>query len=365
MPFTAEELQNISNSALETYIDRGTVWKQDVANKPMLADLNSRAGKFVGGKEYVSWAVGSGYGGLSLQGYTGDDQLAHGNPTGVKRAKAPWKEHYIGLVVTQTELKTDGIDVVESGSDQRTREMDGREAQRLANIFDEKTDMLGMDYTFSLDNLVHDDGSADAKAMAGVGAIITEVPNVGTTFGISRVTNPWWRNRARTAAYATASGNAANGAIVSSTANGGTLIEFLEAEHRVLNTYVRGGTNRKYYAGSDFIAAYQKELRANGQYSLNGWGAGRGKPDGAMGDPTWNGMEIIYDPTMDRKGQSKRLYIIDMGKTGVRLMYMDGQRMKKHNPARPYDRMVMYQGLSMTGLIIAKQLNTSGVYDIA
>jgi hypothetical protein len=48
-----------------------------------------------------------------------------------------------------------------------------------------------------------------------------------------------------------------------------------------------------------------------------------------------------------------------------RLLYMDGQRMKKHNPARPYDRYVMYNGITMTGVMIAKQLNTSGVYDIA
>jgi hypothetical protein len=53
-----------------------------------------------------------------------------------------------------------------------------------------------------------------------------------------------------------------------------------------------------------------------------------------------------------------------MSKSGVRLLYMDGNRMKKHNPARPYDRMVMYNGISMTGVLVAKQLNTSAVYDI-
>ena len=54
-----------------------------------------------------------------------------------------------------------------------------------------------------------------------------------------------------------------------------------------------------------------------------------------------------------------------MGRTGVRLLYMDGNRMKKHNPARPYDRYVMYNGITMTGVMVAKQLNTSAVYDIA
>jgi hypothetical protein len=44
---------------------------------------------------------------------------------------------------------------------------------------------------------------------------------------------------------------------------------------------------------------------------------------------------------------------------------MDGQRMQKHNPARPYDRYVMYNGITTTAVMVAKQLNTSAVYDIA
>jgi hypothetical protein len=64
--------------------------------------------------------------------------------------------------------------------------------------------------------------------------------------------------------------------------------------------------------------------------------------DGAMGDPEWR-QPIVYDPTLDDLGLSKRAYVIDMSKTGLRLLYMDGQRMKKHNPARPYDRYVMYK----------------------
>jgi hypothetical protein len=54
-----------------------------------------------------------------------------------------------------------------------------------------------------------------------------------------------------------------------------------------------------------------------------------------------------------------------MGRTGLKLLYMDGQRMKKHSPSRPYDRYVMYNGITTTAVLIAKQLNTSGVYDIA
>ena len=80
--------------------------------------------------------------------------------------------------------------------------------------------------------------------------------------------------------------------------------------------------------------------------------------DGSQG----NGTDVDAE---DDLGLSKRCYAIDMGRTGLRLLYMDGQRMKKHAPARPYDRYVMYNGITTTCVMIAKQLNTSGVYDIA
>ena len=362
MAFTPEEIANINNSALETYLNRGEVLKQDIQNKPMLEAFQAAAGEFVGGKDNVNFAVGSGYGGGGLQGYTGDDQLAHYNPVGTKRVRFPWKEHYLGIVVTMTELKNDGIDVIENGSNQRTREMAGREAQALANILDEKMEKMGADYNFSLDLLIHGDGSTDPKAIAGIRALILDAPTLGSTGGLSRVTNTWWRNRAATAANAAAGGQ---GPITSNIANGGALIEFMDQEERQRNRYRNGQTNVRYFCGSAFIDAYKKELRANGNYTLNGWGAGRGTPDGSMKDPKHDGIQLEWDPTLDDLGLSKRCYALDMGKRGIRLMYMDGQKYKKHNPARPYDRMVMYNGVSMTGVMIARQLNTSGVYDIA
>lgn len=359
--FTPEEIADINAGALQTYIDKGTVLKQDVANKPMLKAFEDAAGSFVTANEFVSFAVGSGYGGGSLQGYSGDDQLTYYNPTGVKRAKFPWKEHFIGMTVTMTELKHDGITVEERGTTQTPVEQAGREMQALVNLLDEKNEKLGADYAYSLDRLIHGDGTTDTKALAGIRSLILDSPAVGTTGSIGRVANTWWRNRAATAAYASAGGQ---GAITVNTANGGALIEFLEKEWLQLSKYRNGQTRYRLFAGSDFIAGYQKELRANGSYSQTGW-QGQNNADGGMDGPKWKGNPIEWDPTLDDLGYAKRLYVLDMGRKGVRLMYANGQKMMKHNPARPYDRMVMYNGISTTALMIAKQLNTSGVYDIA
>jgi hypothetical protein len=360
MSVSPDVLVDIANSTLEFYIDKGKLTTQNVSNKPMLRDFDAAAGSFPGGNEFVSVGVKDGRSGAGLQGYSFDDQVVYYDPAVAQRARFPWKEHHIGVTLTHTELKRDGINVTEDGTDQTTAAMDGREQFAIANRFEEVLDTLGEDYSWSMDRLLHGDGTTDTKALAGIGAFILAAPTLGSTGALSRVSFPYWRNRAATAANASAGGQ---GAITSASTAGGTLIAFLEKEWIQLSRYRRGSTKIKMYAGSDFIQAYKQELRANGQYTNSGW---RSKTaDGAMGDAEWFGNPIEYDPTLDDLGLSKRCYVIDMGKGGVRLLYMNGNKMKKHNPARPYDRYVIYQGITTTAVMVAKQLNTSAVYDIA
>lgn len=353
MPFTAAELANITNAALDHYFERGSVTKQFIQNKPMLKAFDEASGTFPGGKGDVSLSVKAGQGGLALSGYTHDDVLTYGNPATIKRINFPWREHFIGMGLTHTELKVDGITVVESGANQRTSEKDGREEQALANILDEKLNEMAEDYDLGLDSLIHGDGSADAKAIAGIQSFILANPATGSTGGLSRVTNSWWANRARTAA--------SGGTIASASTNGGVLLQVLQAEQRQLDRYAANRKSRK-FAGSDFIGALETELRANGNYTLNGWQSGA-KADGAMPTVSFAGITVEYDPTLDNLGFQKRMYDIDMN--AIKLLYMAGEKKKKANPARPHDRFVMFQGLSTTAVMVAKRLNSSGVYDIA
>ncbi len=353
MPFTAAEIANITNAALDHYFERGTVTAQFIQNKPMLKAFDEAAGTFPGGKEFVSLAVKAGQGGLTLSGYTHDDVVNYGNPATIRRINFPWREHFIGMGVTHTELKHDGITVIENGGNQRTSEKDGREEQALANILDEKMNEMAEDYNVGLDGLIHGDGSSDVKALAGIRAFILDDPDVGSTGGLSRVTNAWWQNRARTAA--------SGGTIASAATNGGVLLQFLQAEQRQLDRYAPNRKSRK-FAGSDFIGALELELRANGNYTLNGWQSGA-VADGAMPKVSFAGITIEYDPTLDNLGLAKRMYDIDMN--AIKLLYMSGEKKKKANPARPHDRFVMYQGMSTTAVMVAKRLLSSGVYDIA
>lgn len=363
MPFTAEELSNIANSTLDYFMGKGELYTQNVQSKPMLAAFDAAAGTFPGGKEDVSLGVKSGQGGLTLSGYTHDDQVSYGNPTPAKRVNVPWKEHHIGMGLTHTELKKDGITVIENGAKQTTTNKDGREQFALANLLEEKVEVMNEDYAVSMDNLIHGDGTSDTKAIAGIQSIILANPALGSYGGLNRTTNTWWRNRASTAA-ANAAGTG-NNAITSATAGGGALLSHLQSEYRQYNRYARGGVRMKCFAGSDYLDAMETELRANGSYTDRGWRDAGSVNAGMATDAgvPFKNWTFVYDPTLDDLGLAKRAYLIDMKR--IKLLYMQGEKMKKANPARPYDRYVMYRGVTTTAVMIAQQLNTSGVIDIA
>lgn len=360
MPFTAAELANIGNAALDQYMGKGEVYVNAIQNKPMMKAFDENAGDFTSGKGNVSLAVKVGAGGLTLSGYTHDDVVSYANPATIKRINFPWREHHIGMGLTHTELKHDGITVVETAASQRTSNKDDRENQALANLFEEKLAEMNEDYAVSWDGLIHGDGSSDAKAIAGVRAFILDNPALGSTGGLNRTTNTWWRNRAATAAALAAS--TGPGAVTSAVAGGGALLQFLQKEERQLDRFARGGRKSKMYAGSDFLNAVETELRGNGQYAMTGWKGGNGATDGFMPAVSWNGIEIMYDPALDTLGLAKRCYNIDHKR--IKLLYMKGEKMKQANPARPYDRYVMYRGVTTTAVMVAQQLNTSAVYDI-
>lgn len=349
MPFTADELANIANSTLENYINTGQVFKNNIQNKPLLKALDARSGRFEGGKDYVSMGVAAGQGGGTLAGYVGDDQVSYYNPTPTKRVKYAWKEHHIGTQITHSELKRDGIEVEEEDTaDQTTSEISGREKFVLAGLLEEKQAALGEDYAKGFNTLIWGDGTSDAKALAGIRSLILTAPTIGSTGGLNRAANTWWQNRAPAA-------------VTSATTGGGVLINLLQKEWRQLNRFADGGTNHVLLAGSDLIDAYEKEMRGNGYYSQTGWSGGQ---DAAMGDVMWKGKTITYDPTLDDLGLSKYLYVLDLSPRAIQLLYLNGRKIQKHKPARPYDRYVLYNGLTTTAVLVAKRLNTSGVYQI-
>lgn len=346
MPFTPEEVGNIANATLDWYEDRGKVNLQSIQNKPLLTAMDSKAKTFPGGKGNVSLAVKGDYA-SSLQGYSTDDTVSYVNPAKIKRVAYPWKEHHIGITLTLTELHIDGISVVDSTTSDQTTNHSERELTALCNILVDKVEDMTESYDRGFNSLLWGDGTADPKALAGLKAFITNTPATGTTGGLDRATFAWWRNRAQLG-------------IVSAPTNGGVLLQAMQEELRQLRRFT-DNASLLWLAGSDFIGAMETELRANGNYSMTGWS--KGNTDGGMTALQFQNIDIMYDPTLDDMGQAKFAYLID--RNAIYLMYMTGEKKKKHAPARPAEKYVMYRAQTTVAVMAARRLNSSGVYSIS
>ena len=350
MAFTSAELANIANAALDYYIDKGTVYANSLQDKPLLAAMDKTAKTFPGGKENVSLAVKGVYT-STVAGYTHNDTVSYANPANIERVNYPWKEHHTGISLTLTELKKDGISVTDSLSGASTSNHSGRDTTVLVNLLEDKLDDMMEGYSRGMNTLLYGDGTGGANALAGIRSIIVDDPTAsGTTVGgLSTVSNTWWRNRANVA--------------IANTSGGQELIEFLHTEIRQLKRF--GGNPTIALAGSAFMDRLADEIRRNGNYSNQGFSRNM---DISVGDISYAGLKFQYDPTLDDltisgKNPDKRCYIIDP--TKLYLHYMDGEKMKRHAPARPATQYVMFRAITTTAVLCASQLNCHGVYEIA
>lgn len=360
MAFTAGEISNIANAALDYFFSRGKVFVSSIQARPLLSIMDSSSKTFPGGKGAISIAVKGLFGASgvndSVVGYTHNDTVNFYTPANIQRVNFSWREHHIGITLTHTELKIDGISVNDDeGNGTDTSEHSKREMTVLAGLLDDKLEDFAQRYSITMNTLLWGDGTGDAKALAGIRSIIVDNPTTGTLGGLTRTTNTWWRNRAATSANLGAGGQ---GPITSSPVNGGALLTFCQKETRQLKRF--GANPNRCLAGSDFITAMETEIRANGNYSMTGF---TGTQDGSVGKVGAGVFKPEYDPTLDDLGYNKRCYVWDDRQ--VFLMKMEQEWMHRFTPSRPPSQFVMYKSMTCTGQLVATQVNGCGVYDIA
>jgi hypothetical protein len=344
MPFTAEELANLANATHDFHIKKG-VQSQIKQVRPLMDNLNGAKEGFGGGKEYVVKRVKGQYT-SRYRGYSHDDEQVYENPANIKQVRGKWYEISSGIQVTYTELKANGIHVENSRGSSVSRASDA-ELYQLADILEDKFEDLEEGSNRSFAEMCWRDGTQDSKVFPGMQSIITTTPTVGVTFGLDRAQHTWFRNRATLAINVATPANQ-------------VLVQTLQKEMRQLRRF--GTPSHKMYAGSDLLDAFEMELRAKGNYTLDGW-AKTGKIDASVADVAFKGVMLEYDPLLDDLGFSKYLYVVDHN--NIKLMPMKGEENKIHTPERPPEKYVLYRAKTWTGLLFARQLNTSGVYAIA
>jgi len=369
--YTAPLLAHITTAALDWWMNKGTAFQEAIQEKPLLASMEAKKKSFPGGKGDIVLSVKGDFGNTAapgtddqVKGYQLDDPVTYYTPANLTQARFSWKEHHIGIMLTHSELKTDGITVTDSGDMDDVSEHSGRDDTVLVGLLQDALQDVSEQYAKGMNNLLWTNGAGDAKALAGMAALITDDPTTGVVGGINRAQKPWWRNRAYTtsmgaAVTTTPALGAWGGApITSATTNGGALITLLQKEYRQLTRY--GGKPNTAFCGSDWLQALEVELRANGNYSMQGFSGGK---DVSVGQISYMGTDFEYDPTLDTLGKSKRCYWYDS--RDIYLVAMQDEWRHQHSPERTPDKYVIYRAITSTGQLCARRLNSAVVIDIA
>lgn len=347
MAFTVQEIENVANATLDFHMEKGKIYSQTIQDKPLLKQFDKKKKTFPAGKEFLTVRVKGEYS-TTIQGFSHNDTVNYTNPANIKQASYPYKRIHAGIEVTFDELQRNGISISDAENGRGESRHSDREAVALADLFEDKIEDMMEGRSRGMNEMFWRDGTADSELVPGLKSLILDDPTSATVIGgIDQSTNTWWRNRTVL--------NISTASPASS-----TIAQALQKEMRQLRRY--GSPKHVMLAGSDFLDALEKELRANGTYTDSGWSAS-GSIDMSVADTQFKGVNIAYDPTLDDEGESKSLYIIDCN--AIYPMYMDQEKNKRHSPARPHDKYVMYRAVTDVCGLVCKQRNTSGKLTIA
>lgn len=345
--FTAAELENAANAALDWYIDRGKTESQTIQDKPLLKAMREAEEEFPGGKEFLTGAVVGEYS-TTIQGFQNDDTVGYTNPTTIKRYSFPWKLIHAGIQYSMHELLKDGISISNTTDGKGETEHSDRDKTMLANILKNKTEDMMEGTERGMNAMYWGDGTADASLIPGVTSFVLDDPTTATVVGgIDQSSNTWWRNRASLLLTATTAANQ-------------VVVQKLQKEWRQLRRY--GGRPNLVLCGADFIDWVEQELRSKGNYTLEGW-TSKGKTDASIADIRFKGVDFTYDPTLDDLGKAKYCYVLDT--RYLKPKVIEGENWKKHYPARPENKYVFYRAMTYAGGLVTPKRNVHGVYSIA
>lgn len=341
---------DIASAALIFYV-RGKALSQTTYDKPLLKWLRDGQKTFPSGNLQVSEPIQGFY--MSdtagfLQGYTEDDAINFAQASNLLRAVFNWKEVAASLIITWTELKKDGITIVDDTKGGKTSEHSDVALTRITGLLENRMDDYGESWSRAFNNMLWQDGTQDSKQVPGIQALLTAAPNntSGSTGGLSRVTYPFWQNRS-------------NMSLQPSGANS-SMILYFNSELIQLRRF--GGKPNKALCGSAFLDALRIELVAKGYFTQTGF-QGEKATDLGIGGLHISGLgKFEYDPTLDLLSLSKRCYIMDGRR--VRLRPMEQEDNKVLTPERPYQYMVFLKSMTWTGALETTQLNANGVYSI-
>src|SRR3990167_1007741 len=339
---------DLAYAALQFYVKKGGLM-QTTQDKPLLRILKSKQKMFPGGNN-SSYGISlpiqgatifSNEGVGMIQKYSHDDAISFYRPANLVRAEYPWYETISGLVLSGTDLKQDGISLVDDRAVTHSKAAE----TRLTSILKNRLDDFGESWSRAMNRMLWETGDA-APTVKGLLSILTDTFTTGTVGTIDSATSTWWRHRGSLG--------------IQYSATNQTLTQLMRSEMVQLRRF--GGKPTVALCGSSFLEALRLEVQAKGLYTQSNFDSKSGTNIG-MSIVNLDGLDFEYDPTLDDMGRGKHCYIFDPNR--ISLYTMEGEDNRVFTPTRPYNYIVLLQNMTWTGGLACNQRNCNGVYSIA
>lgn len=353
MPLTPAQLASGANYQMQSYSTDSPI-DQFTSERPLAKWLIEKKTETVFGNgifnEKVRYTNDSNY-----QNYSGDDQVTYNRKDTVRLAPFQHYEAHDGFSLNETELANNGIIL----TDEKSAQMTDAEKIQIVNLLDDNWTTLKDGFQENWDKEIHLDGSANAKAVPGLDALVSTTPSVGTVGGIDAATATYWRNWADMGI---------------STGTAGNLISRLETLWRKTITYGKLGSPDFIPVGSAMYDGLRDDaLKVMGR-SID---LSQSSTGGVTVDPStkalyFKGVQVLWDPTFDALDEllgpitypwKKRGYFLNS--KAIKLRPVKGRWMIRRTPPRVYDRYTYYFGLTADYGLTVKKRNSLAVFSIA
>jgi hypothetical protein len=234
--------------------------------------------------------------------------------------------------------------VVEGRGGQNT----GAERMQLTNLLNENIESLRLGFEEKFDYELHQDGTQDAEALAGLDSIISTTPTTGTVGGIDRSTATYWRNN------------------VDVSVDKADMVQTMEQHWRACTR--NGGRPDLIIAGSDWIDQFRTQVKSEiARYTMVSPQGQTAEMDPAVTGLHFNGVPIIWDPVFQDLDDAlsptydweDRCYFINT--KHLRLRPAQGHNMITRKPPREYNRYVYYWALTWKGSLTCNRMNGHSV----
>lgn len=350
MPFTAQEIIDAGKIGLDFYLAQAPV-DQIAVERPLLKALQGKKKTAPGGKQYVVEQLRARYQ-SNFQWYNGSAVVTYNRRQTIEQANYAWRSCHDGFALDEDRLTQNGIIV----TDDRQADASQAEKIQLTNLIQEQAEVLRLGFQEQFSVQLHADGTSSTDAIAGLDALVSLTPTLGTVGGIDRSVsaNAYWRNQVATG--------------LTTTTSTGTILNGMEVMYR--NCMRNGGRPDLMLAGSNFIDGYRN-------FVLNSYGrmdfgpANRKRIEGGTEVLTFQGTDVQWSPEFQdldaRFGPAtpweKRLYMLNSGT--ITLRPIQGHDMISRKPPRAYDRYEYYWGLTWKGALTMNRANANGVAALA